>query len=52
MGLNVTEKEIFEGKYNRNIKAQGCERNIDGVYTGGFLDGLRSGHGIFKWNNG
>jgi hypothetical protein len=33
-GITVSEKEIFEGKYVDNKKISGCEKNIDGVYTG------------------
>lgn len=51
-GIMVTEKTIFEGKYNSDIKVQGCERNIDGVYRGQFLNGVREGYGTFEWNNG
>lgn len=40
-GIKVTEKEIFEGVYENNIKIKGCERNIDGVYKGYFLNGKR-----------
>lgn len=29
LGLNVSEKEIFEGEYKMNVKVQGFERNID-----------------------
>jgi hypothetical protein len=43
----VTEKTIFEGKYKSDIKIQGCERNIDGVYRGQFVNGVREGYGTF-----
>ena len=29
----------------------GCERNIDGVYIGDFLNGMRHGDGKWIWNN-
>lgn len=30
----------------------GYERNIDGLFIGNFKNGLRSGFGVFRWNNG
>ena len=33
-GLMVTERTIFEGKYQDDLKTFGCEKNIDGVYRG------------------
>ena len=40
-GLCVTEKEIFEGTYENDVKVKGSERNIDGIYKGYFLNGKR-----------
>lgn len=51
-GIMVTEKNIFEGKYNKDIKIQGCEKNIDGIYRGQFMNGVREGYGTFQWYNG
>ena len=33
-GIMVTEKNIFEGKYDRDVKTSGYEKNIDGIYKG------------------
>lgn len=52
LGVNVSEKEIFEGQFANGFKILGLERNIDGIYIGGYKNGLRSGEGRFKWNNG
>jgi hypothetical protein len=51
-GILVSQKEVYEGTYDRNLKVAGCERNRDGVYSGGFLHGRRNGQGRFVWNNG
>lgn len=51
-GITVTEKEIYEGKYEEDIKMMGCEKNRDGTYTGEYLRGKRHGKGKFVWVNG
>lgn len=51
-GISVSEKEIYEGRYENNIKKNGYERNRDGVYSGKFLNGKRHGKGKYVWNNG
>jgi hypothetical protein len=51
-GINVQKKSIFEGKYNNNEQIEGYEKNVDGVYVGGFVNGVREGYGVFSWNNG
>lgn len=51
-GIMVSEKEIYEGKYENNIKVKGYEKNRDGVYSGQFLKGKRHGNGKYIWNNG
>lgn len=33
-GIMVTQKNIFEGKYDRDVKKTGSEKNIDGIYKG------------------
>lgn len=48
----VSDKEIFEGEYHGNLRVVGFERNIDGTYIGGYQNGVRTGEGVFKWNNG
>ena len=48
----VTDRNIFEGHYKDDLKTYGCSRNIDGVYKGEFLNGIREGFGSFEWNNG
>jgi hypothetical protein len=51
-GITISEKEIYEGRYDRDVKAEGCEKNRDGVYIGGYLNGRRHGQGKFAWYNG
>jgi hypothetical protein len=46
-GIMVTERTIYEGSYKDDLKTYGCERNIDGVYRGQFVNGLREGYGTF-----
>lgn len=48
----MSEKEIFEGRYNQNMKVEGSEKNRDGIYTGEFMNGKRHGKGKFTWYNG
>jgi hypothetical protein len=43
----VTERGIYEGKYNNDQKTYGCEKNIDGVYKGEYVNGVREGYGTF-----
>lgn len=50
-GILVTAHEIFEGQFENDLRLRGYERNIDGIYFGGYKDGLRSGMGTFCWNN-
>ena len=45
MGVFITEKELFEGYFENDEKMLGYEKNMDGVYIGGFKNGLRSGKG-------
>lgn len=51
-GILVSERETFEGRYAENAKVVGFERNREGVYSGEFAGGRRSGRGRFVWNNG
>ena len=51
-GILVSEKEVYEGKFERNLKVKGCEKNRDGIYSGRFLKGKRNGSGTYEWNNG
>jgi hypothetical protein len=51
-GITVSEKDIYEGNYDNNLRVYGSEKNRDGVYTGEFLKGKRHGSGKFVWVNG
>ena len=48
----MSEKEVFEGRYNQNMKVEGSEKNRYGIYTGEFMNGKRHGKGKFTWYNG
>ncbi len=50
---NASGAVLYEGLFLCGLKhGEGIENGCDGVYTGNFKFGLRSGHGILKYLNG
>lgn len=46
-GVLVSDKSIFEGTFENDLRVAGSEKNLDGVYTGTYANDLRNGQGKY-----